>query len=34
MVGPDLILEVQRHGRAHYLPPPRPEVLALVPVPS
>ncbi|QDU23419.1 protein-tyrosine phosphatase family protein [Urbifossiella limnaea] len=34
MVGPDLILEVQRHGRTHFLPHPRPEVLALVPVPT
>jgi hypothetical protein len=34
MVGPDLILEVQRHGRARYLPHPRPAVLAPVPVPS
>lgn len=34
MVGPDLILEVRRHGRTHFLPHPRPGVLALVAVPT
>ncbi|MFO0798140.1 MAG: hypothetical protein U0804_11750 [Gemmataceae bacterium] len=33
MVGPDLILDVQRHGREKFLPSPRPEMLTLVAVP-
>jgi hypothetical protein len=30
MVGPGLVLTVQRHGRDHYLPHPRPDVLVPV----
>ena len=34
MVGPDLILSVQKHGGTHFLPLPRGEVVVPVPVPA
>ena len=34
MVGPDLILEVRRHGAARFLPHPRAEVIVPVAVPA